>query len=581
MRKQIKNLIIVILMVLISVNFIFPSIIYAEVDDSQDIYSDEKNFGITFSGILDTVVGFLVYPWKKIFIVPGIIANVILSEIASVGSSTVSVVTLESILFNELPLTDINIFSLTTTANGVEVSKTITNIRQEVANWYYAFRNLAIVFSLLMLIYTGIRMAISNIAEKKANYKQMLFNWIISIGLVLILHYIIIFVIKANTALIKTLTPPGIDGGSDYMNNLLITAFLPTLVQSWGAAIMYCMLLVITLIFLMVYIKRMLMICFLIIIAPIIAVTYSIDKSGNRKSEILNSWLKEFCYNVLIQPFHCITYLIFVGSAMRLMYESGSLNFGATIFAIVCILCIFIGEKMIRLIFGFNKSKSVAEKIFTGSMVTSAVNNVKTLKESKQEEEEPEPPSVMPDGTDAKEELSKSSNKVKLKESKKTKTVENSNTKSKSKNTKGKKQEAHNKKTTKTKAGSKQGKFETTIKNLGKTYARGVLSMTGYDNYKHKQEVVRRKKMPHIQEQFLMASNKYRKSVNPAMTDRQLARQMEIIMKTPMKDLRTPEDVLYKSWIEHTRANLTSKGSKDALEDMREILTSNEEQTKS
>lgn len=586
MRKQIKNLIIVILMVLISVNFIFPSFTYAQ--DSEDSEtkeaeeSNKNNFGTTFSGMLDAVMGFLLYPWKLFFIVPGIIINVILSAIASVGGGEVSTVTLETILFNNLPLTDINIFSLETTANGVTVSETIKNIREEVANWYYAFRNLAIVFSLLMLTYTGIRMAISNIAEKKANYKQMLFNWIISLGLVLIMHYLIIFVINANTALVNILNPSE-NNGSGYMDSLLEIAFSIPLAQSWGATIMYSILQVITLIFLMVYIKRMLMICFLIIIAPIVAVTYSVDKSGNRKSEILNSWLKEFCYNVLLQPFHCITYLIFVGTAMNLLYKSEPFNFGTTIFAIVCILCIFTGEKMIRLIFGFGKSKSVADKIFKGSMITSAVNNVKTLKESKEEEEEPEPPAVMPDGTDTEEELSKYNNNGKLKEPKQeetAETAENSNTKSKRKNTKGKKQEAHNKKTTKTKASSKQGKLETTIKNIGKTHTRGALSGAGYDNYKHRHEGARREKMPHIQEQFMMASNKYRKSVNPAMTDRQLARQMEIIMKTPMNDLKTPEDVLYKSWIDYTRASLTSKGSKNSLEDMREMIKNNEEYTK-
>ena len=54
------------------------------------------------------------------------------------------------------------------------------------------------------------------------------------------------------------------------------------------------------------YIKRMLTVGFLIVIAPLITITYSIDKMGDGKSQALNAWLKEFIYNVLIQTFHCI-----------------------------------------------------------------------------------------------------------------------------------------------------------------------------------------------------------------------------------------------------------------------------------
>ena len=48
------------------------------------------------------------------------------------------------------------------------------------------------------------------------------------------------------------------------------------------------------------YIKRMITVAFLILISPIITITYSIDKAGNGKAEAFSTWLREFLHNVLI-----------------------------------------------------------------------------------------------------------------------------------------------------------------------------------------------------------------------------------------------------------------------------------------
>ncbi len=169
--KNIKKIICLILIVIITLNVFLPSFTFASNTDSLD-----PLIGIGKT-LLDGVFGILTYPFKLTIIAPGLVANLILTEIASVGSGTIEVVTLESILFNQLALTDVNILHQSSTASGETVSTNIQEIRQNVANWYFAFRNLAIVTSLATLVYIGIRMAISSIAEDKAKYKKMLANW--------------------------------------------------------------------------------------------------------------------------------------------------------------------------------------------------------------------------------------------------------------------------------------------------------------------------------------------------------------------------------------------------------------------
>ncbi len=41
----------------------------------------------------------------------------------------------------------------------------------------------------------------------------------------------------------------------------------------------------------------------LIIIAPLITITYSMDKMKDGQAQALNTWMREFMFNVLIQPF--------------------------------------------------------------------------------------------------------------------------------------------------------------------------------------------------------------------------------------------------------------------------------------
>ena len=47
-----------------------------------------------------------------------------------------------------------------------------------------------------MALYVGIRMAISSVAEEKAKYKKMLVDWVVSLGLLFVLHYIMVFVVR-------------------------------------------------------------------------------------------------------------------------------------------------------------------------------------------------------------------------------------------------------------------------------------------------------------------------------------------------------------------------------------------------
>lgn len=286
----------------------------------------------------------------------------------------------EDVLFNKLQLISINFFDLdggTGSAGGA-----IQEIRKNVAIWYYAIRNIALGVLLCIFIYVAIRMTLSTVASDKAVYKKMLMDWLVGITLLFLLHYIIMGSIMLNNVLVEDVMRPALTASSASASGTLGdftvqlrddgTKIISSAAKSWGAAIVYIMVVFVTLTFLYKYIMRMLTIAFLIIISPLITITYSIDKMGDGKSQALNTWLKEFEYNILIQPFHCIMYMVFVKTAVDIL--DGTI--AGMVLAIFTMKFIWDGEKIIKNIFGFNNAKSVGDSLVAAGGALTAMNMV-------------------------------------------------------------------------------------------------------------------------------------------------------------------------------------------------------------
>lgn len=90
---------------------------------------------------------------------------------------------------------------------------------------------------------------------------------------------------------------------------------------------------------------------FLTIIAPLVAITYPIDKISDGKAQAFNMWLREYIFNLLIQPMHLILYTILVTSAIKFAAHN--------IFYVVVAMGFLVpAEKMLRGFFGFEKAKT-------------------------------------------------------------------------------------------------------------------------------------------------------------------------------------------------------------------------------
>lgn len=294
---------------------------------------------------------------------------------------------------------------------------TALQLSTTISKWYYAIRNIALIFMMLILLYIGIRMMLCSIASEKSKYQKMLGDWVVSMCLVFVLHYIMVFLVNINENIIdviKTATEKNqsvyIIKFDDDMDEDRKKSFMKSLYEKtegefnenyvdesgnsfmkseddptkdsnikkakgiiWvtnlvgririsaqnqdgtteylGYAIAYIVLVIYTVFFAFTYLKRVLYMAFLTIIAPLVAMTYSIDKITDGKAQAFNMWLKEYIFNLLIQPMHLLLYLIMISMA----YDLAATNI---IYTLVAIGFMIPAEKFVRKMFGFEKAQT-------------------------------------------------------------------------------------------------------------------------------------------------------------------------------------------------------------------------------
>ena len=326
------------------------------IDEDEDEAEDEDD-GLgkptilkLITGALDGIVGILFWLPKMLLLVTLYTAASIIGAIIGGNFS------IESIIFNQaienpISLISVNFFDKT----GSDKDNTNKLIQENIATWYIAIRNIAITILVIVAMYIAIRMLLATTSEKKAQYKEILIYWVQSLALIFVLHYIMIGIIAINDALVKALYKAGEQVVAGKNNDIMETLFVNALkaikiTTSMANTFAYMVLCVVTIMFFISYLKRMMTIAFLITIAPLVTVTYSIDKIGDGKSQALNAWLKEFSYTILIQPFHCITYLALGSIGTQLLTRND--NFADIFIGIYFLSFILQSENIVRGIFG-------------------------------------------------------------------------------------------------------------------------------------------------------------------------------------------------------------------------------------
>ncbi len=283
-----------------------------------------------------------------------------------------------------------------------------------ISQWYVALRNLAIILMLTILLYIGIRMMLTSVAAEKSKYKQMLTSWFIGMCLLVFIHYLMVFSVTIVEEFTRLITDPiqdsvetpynliiknidedaakseaitnamteigkenyitDIDGqGGDndfiWITNLMGQYRMASQMSVNSASqlmytIGFIVLVTYTLIFSYIYLKRVLYLAFLTIIAPLVAMTYPIDTIADGQAQGFNKWLREYLFNLIMQPFHLLLYTILVSSALELSSSN-------MLYMLVALGFLIPAEKFLRSLFGFSKSETAGS--FAGAATGAAL----------------------------------------------------------------------------------------------------------------------------------------------------------------------------------------------------------------
>lgn len=278
------------------------------------------------------------------------------------NTSSKANVTIENIVYNKIPILDVNFFNFESAGGSVvDQNGIIYIIKTNVAMWYYIFRILAIVIMLLVLIYLGIQIAITSVTEKKATYQKMLVSWVGGFAIIFSINYIMYFIIMLNETLINLIIP-NYENGSEISLYESVRSKAYEIKASTGFAgmIMYIILVYYAIRFLLVYFKRYLTVTILALMSPFIGVAYALEKvnkKGRGRGDIWGNWFKDFLYSVILQSMHALIYTIFITVVLELTENSIIGIFIAFIFLHYMVRM----DPILRKIFGLAGGKNTAK----------------------------------------------------------------------------------------------------------------------------------------------------------------------------------------------------------------------------
>lgn len=101
----------------------------------------------------------------------------------------------DMVLFNAIPILDVNFINPDTNSITAQLQGVIKNV-------YGTVFGLAISFFSIAVLVMGIKIAISTIASEKAKYKQAIWDWLMALVMLFVIHIFISFVFYLNEQLV-------------------------------------------------------------------------------------------------------------------------------------------------------------------------------------------------------------------------------------------------------------------------------------------------------------------------------------------------------------------------------------------
>lgn len=330
---------------------------------------------------LDGLIG--TFPMLVLSVIK-IVLLIVMTALSWIIGFTISgkgVLTLDNILFNDLPLINLDF--------NPQNAGDYSGFMGAIASSVRIIMIIAVVIQLFVLLITVIRFMTKSLAQDKAETKMILVNWVKGIGIMFGVLFFMFVVIAINNALVGAVRA-GLKNSQTTVFKGITNEILRNALTNQGfggitATFIYIAILAQTVFFYFYYLKRFIVISFLMMVAPLITATYSLDMIDDNKSQTLEFWTNKFLHTVFIQIFHVFIYVALIfplvtGNAntewlIRPTEISNFIEMGVlTVFGM---LFFFKGEALLKKIFGLKGEgvqSSAAATMLVVDKVTKTVN---------------------------------------------------------------------------------------------------------------------------------------------------------------------------------------------------------------
>lgn len=318
--------------------------------------------------------------------------------------------------YTHLPFPDVVVFNRFAffDPNFVNPSKysLVEKFGTTLSNLFASFQTVAIAVFVIAAMVAGIRMALSSIAAKKAQYKEAALKWVSGFLVLVCLKWILAAIFYTNEYLVATLY--GISKADDLLISFKFYEMIPifgraiealvklfnaegdflavelpgyigifasNLAKATGgniiASIVGFIIIGQTLTVIGSYLKRVFMCMLLGIISPLIVAADTVMAVMGKQSTIFKSWLQNFCLTVFMQTIHAM-YMVVAFQMIASVYKNIGTSADeftseqAAIVTIVLTTGLVKLEKLIKSLFGIGDS-------FSGDLKSGAKGMVQAM----------------------------------------------------------------------------------------------------------------------------------------------------------------------------------------------------------
>ena len=239
---------------------------------------------------------------------------------------------------------------------------------------YWMIFYLVIGIHFLLLIIGSIRSMLEmQTADKKAQNKELLTSWLKGMVMLFSVIFIAFTMLYVNDYICKALDTAlqNVNGLSGNFILDLAARSIKGIGLDANIAFMFAIAsMVITSIMFFYYVRRAVKVGYLIMIAPIVSLTY-VTGGLNGKSNAYGKWIKEYSSNIFIQLFHILIYVSLIlpmSSLGQIEKETNIIKFVPTLLLVFFGLgFIYNAEKLIKKLFSEHISKAEDSKVSLAS----------------------------------------------------------------------------------------------------------------------------------------------------------------------------------------------------------------------